>query len=211
MGHSLAHKQQTHDRIVQLAAQRFRELGIGGVSIADLMKDAGLTHGGFYKHFESRDDLVAEALAVALESSGATRRQYGADTFESLVVAYLSKKHRDTLESACALSALVNDISRARGDARALYTEQLRRGLAGIAGLLDSPADSAHSEAIVAFSAMVGALGLARAVDDAALSKALLDTVRDYLLKHFAHASESQNDRSKAKTKRPLRQTRSKG
>src|SRR5882672_9517707 len=70
MGHSQADKDDSHDRIVRVAAARFRETGVDGIGVADLMRDAGLTHGGFYRHFASRDDLVAEAIARALRDGG---------------------------------------------------------------------------------------------------------------------------------------------
>src|SRR5712671_7393480 len=99
MGHSKAEKTETHKRIVKIASRRFREDGLAGVGIADLMKDAGLTVGGFYKHFDSRDDLVAEAVGSALEL---WKRQVDAAasggppvTYKSLVDDYLSEAHRD--------------------------------------------------------------------------------------------------------------------
>ncbi|RWA50068.1 hypothetical protein AU476_29075 [Cupriavidus sp. UYMSc13B] len=191
MGHSQTQKQQTHESIVQLAAQRFRELGLEGLSIANLMKEAGLTHGGFYKHFESRDDLVAEALAAALESNNEARMARR-DTFETSVEAYLNRKHRDSPGNGCAVSALVNDIGRARGDARAIYTAQVRNSLSRIAGLLGTADGASHdAEALVAYSAMVGALCLSRAVDDPALSAKIMTTVREYLVAQFAPATTS--------------------
>ena len=186
MGHSQTQKQQNHERIVQLAARRFRELGIDGLSIANLMKEAGLTHGGFYKHFESRDDLVVQAVGAALENSGAAHRTRKADIFPALVESYLSNRHRDAPGQGCALGALASDMSRAPHDARALYTVQLRTSLAHIAELVGV---GTQAEAIVAFSAMVGALNLARAVNDPALSAEVLSTVRDYLVKHFKLAT----------------------
>src|SRR5580704_16258233 len=98
MGHSQADKAESHDRIVQVAAARFREAGVDGVGVADLMKDAGLTHGGFYRHFESRDELVAEAIERALADGGrvveaiATSKQA---SWARLVDGYLSAAHRD--------------------------------------------------------------------------------------------------------------------
>ncbi|QQX86609.1 TetR/AcrR family transcriptional regulator [Cupriavidus necator] len=185
MGHSQTQKQHNHERIVQLAAQRFRELGIDGLSIANLMKEAGLTHGGFYKHFESRDDLVAQAVGAALAGSESTRRASKADTFSAFVESYLSKRHRDKPGQGCAIGALANDMSRAPEDARTLYTAQLCSSLDHVAELLDTSATTAEAnqtEAIVAFSTMVGALVLARAVNDPALSEQILSTVRDHLL-----------------------------
>lgn len=188
MGHSQANKQQTHERIVQIAAQRFREQGIDGLSIANLMKEAGLTHGGFYKHFESRDELVVEAVAAALESSNSARRAQQTGSYQALVEAYLSEDHRGSPGTGCAVGALVNDMGRAHDEARALYTEQLRSKIAGIAQRLHTAGDAGRSQAIVTISAMVGALGLARAVNDPELSEEIMATVRGYLLADFAPA-----------------------
>ncbi|KAA0694225.1 TetR/AcrR family transcriptional regulator [Halopseudomonas laoshanensis] len=185
MGHSRASKQQSHEHIVSTAAKRFRESGVDGVSIANLMKEAGLTHGGFYKHFTSRDDLVTEALEVALASSRKRYSSGGDAAFESFVTGYLSIKHRDNPGEGCAVAALANDIPRARGDSKALFTTHLERSFDWIADLLGAEHPDARARAIVAFSTMVGALGFARALDNEALSQEVLDTVKDYLLRHL--------------------------
>src|SRR5258707_13931244 len=116
MGHSQHQKIKTHERIVRTAAKRFREKGIEGVAIADLMKEVGLTVGGFYKHFDSRDDLVAEALRSAL---GTWRRQAdlaasGAPplTYAKLVDDYLSEGHRDHPGTPYAVGALAGVLTR---------------------------------------------------------------------------------------------------
>lgn len=192
MGHSQSQKQQTHERIVEVAAQRLCELGLEGLSIANLMKEVGLTHGGFYKHFESRDELVSEALVYAFASTQA--RSAARATFQAMVSAYLSKRHRDSPGNGCAVAAVVNDMGRAHEDARALYSEQVRKSLGTIGGLLGAADDAGHDAgAIVALSTMVGALGLARAVDDPALSGKILASVQDFLLAQFDSAS-ARND-----------------
>lgn len=178
MGHSRASKQATHERVVNIAAQRFCERGLEGVSIADLMKEAGLTHGGFYKHFDSREQLVSEALTAAFNRSKATPRR----TLETLLTQYLSTEHRDAPGAGCAVGALVNDIGRSEAGARDLYTQKLLANIDGIARLLGSEDHAKRAEAIVLFSAMVGAIGLARAVSDEGLSQEILDTVRDAFL-----------------------------
>src|SRR5260221_11559349 len=110
MRHSQTEKAKTHERIVAIAAKKFREEGLAGLGIADLMKEAGLTVGGFYKHFKSRDALVAEAVDSALElwqrqveSAASGGHQV---TYESLVDGYLSETHRDHPAVACAVGAL---------------------------------------------------------------------------------------------------------
>src|SRR6266852_897773 len=110
MGYSKAQKAKTHERIVKLASRRFREEGLAGVGIAELMKEAGLTVGGFYKHFDSRDDLVAEALSSAF---GGWKRRVDAATsggragsYAKLIDEYLNEVHRDNPGTGCAFSAL---------------------------------------------------------------------------------------------------------
>ncbi|EMO9597376.1 TetR/AcrR family transcriptional regulator [Pseudomonas aeruginosa] len=189
MGHSQASKQSTHERIVGIAAERFCELGIDGLSIANLMKEAGLTHGGFYKHFESRDQLVAEALVAAFQRSDDRQRTYQS-TFETLVSEYLSTEHRDAVGTGCAVGALVSDIGRVQGEARNLYTQKLRTNIKGISALVGTAKGATRADAIVAFSAMVGALGLSRAVADDELSLEILSTVREFLLSNFGTNSQ---------------------
>ncbi|MHA5498415.1 TetR/AcrR family transcriptional regulator [Pseudomonas aeruginosa] len=188
MGHSQASKQATHDRIVSIAAERFCELGIDGLSIADLMKEAGLTHGGFYKHFESRDQLVAEALDAAFQRSDDPGRTHKA-SFDTLVSEYLSLEHRDSVGTGCAVGALVSDMGRIEGEAQELYTRKLKANIKGISALLGSAEGAKRAEAIVVFSAMVGALGLSRAVADDELSQEILSTVQTFLLNSFGPSS----------------------
>jgi len=116
MGHSKSAKGKTHKRIVTIASKRFREEGLAGIGIAELMKEAGLTVGGFYKHFKSRDDLVAESVGSAL---GFWKRQVDAAasggppvTYESLVDDYLSE-HIAIIQALAAQSALWQEISHA--------------------------------------------------------------------------------------------------
>jgi len=186
LGHSKVQKSRTHKRIVAIASKRFRERGLTGFGIAELMKEAGLTVGGFYKHFDSRDELVAEAVSSAF---GIWQRQKEAAesgghplSFAKLIDDYLSDVHRKNPGTGCAFSALATEIARSDKRTRALASEQVRSDLELIAGLLpgeDKPA--ARSRAILTFSALVGALALARAVLDEALAHEILKTVGDLL------------------------------
>src|SRR5713226_5467995 len=186
MGHSRADKNKTHKRIVKIAARRFREEGLAGVGIAELMKEAGLTVGGFYKHFNSRDDLVAEAVSSAF---GTWKRQKDATasggpplTYAKLIDDYLNEAHRDDPGTGCAYSALAEEISRSDKRTRALASEQIRNDIQLIAGLLPGKnRRAARSRAILTFSALVGAMSLARAVSDQALSREILKTVAEVL------------------------------
>src|SRR6266487_4772785 len=140
MGHSRAEKAKTHKHIVSIASKKFREEGLAGVGIAELMKEAGLTVGGFYKHFDSRDDLVAEAVSSAF---GTWKRQVDDAasggppmTYTKLIDDYLNEAHRDDPGTGCAYSALAEEISRSDKRTRALASEQIRNDLQLIAGLL---------------------------------------------------------------------------
>jgi len=190
MGYSKAQKTRTHKRIVSIASKRFREKGLAGFGIAELMKEAGLTVGGFYKHFDSRGDLVAEAVNSAF--GGWKRRVDAAKSggppvsYEKLIDDYLSEAHRDNPGTGCAFSALAPEIARSDKRTRALTSEQVQSDIQLIAGLLPAKDKRmARSRAILAFSALVGAMSLARAVSDVALSREILAAVAE-LLKNSA-------------------------
>ena len=186
MGHSKAQKTKTHKRIISIASKRFREKGLARVGIAEVMKEAGLTVGGFYKHFDSRDDLVAEAVSSAF--GGWKRRVDAAKaggppvSLAKLIDDYLDEAHRDNPGTGCAFSALAPEIARSDKQTRALTSEQVRNDIQLIAGLLPGKDKSrARSRAILTFSALVGAMSLARAVSDEGLSREILETVGQFL------------------------------
>src|SRR5436190_957365 len=178
MGHSRAGKRQHHDQIVGVAASRFREDGVDGVGVADLMRDAGLTHGGFYRHFESREELVAEAVERALHDGGqamAAVAESPLDPLAAVIDAYLSTTHRDNLASSCAVTTLAADVARSSPRARAAYTSQVGVYIEMLTRLLPAvPSDRRRATAITTLSTLVGAVSMARAVDDDALSREIL-------------------------------------
>jgi TetR/AcrR family transcriptional repressor of nem operon len=189
MRHSKAEKAKTHERIVAIASKRFREEGLAGIGIADLMKDAGLTVGGFYKHFNSRDALVAEAVGSALEL---WKRQVDAAasggppvTYESLVDEYLSEAHRNHPGTGCPVSALAGDLARTDRRTRALVSRKVRDNIELLATLVrntnKTDSGSARAQAILTYCALVGAIGLARAVSDDELSREILKTAAQRL------------------------------
>ena len=189
MRHSQAEKAQTHERIVAIASKRFREKGLAGIGIADLMKEAGLTVGGFYKHFNSRDALVAEAVGNALEL---WKRQLDAGaaggppfTFQSLVDEYLSETHRDHPGAGCPVGALAGDLAHSDKRTRALVSRKIRDNIELLATLIrktmEVDSGSARSQAILTYCALVGAIGMARAVSDEQLSREILKTVAQAL------------------------------
>ena len=179
MGSSQADKAASHDRIVNVAAARMRRDGVNGVGVAELMQEAGLTHGGFYRHFSARDELVAEAVECALaqgsERAISAAARGGKRAFTALVDGYLSVAHRDRPESGCAVAGLAEDVSRADARTRAAYGRQVEKYLDVLAGLTPSADPAAdRRQAYLVLSALVGAVAMARAVGDSDLSEEIL-------------------------------------
>lgn len=185
MGHSKAAKAETHERIVAMAAGLFRELGVNGISVADLMQSAGLTQGGFYRHFASREALVAEAVERALADGGAAADAIAASprsTIGTLVDAYLSPSHRDNVATGCAVTAMATDVSRGDDRVRTAYARQVGRYVVLIAQLTAHvPRKKRRALALEALATLVGAVSMARAVDDDALSREILATAASAL------------------------------
>jgi TetR/AcrR family transcriptional repressor of nem operon len=168
------------ERIVETAAQRFRELGFDGIGVADLMKEAGLTHGGFYGHFSSKEDLIAEASDRALMRSIAlftdvAERTRG-DPLPAIAGAYLTTGHRDKPGEGCLLAALGSDVSRQGPTVRRAVTDHLRAAVDLLAKLVPGKSKTARRQkAISTYATLVGTMVMARAVDDRALSQEILD------------------------------------
>lgn len=184
MGHSQADKAQSRERILRKAADAVRDTGLESVSVGKLMRSVGLTHGGFYNHFASRSDLLARALerALAEGAKAATASMKPGDaprSYDTRVRGYVSRAHRDARTSGCAIAALASDVARADLASREVMTAHLD-------GFVDQLAQSLHSDdtgdALLAVSAMVGAVLLARVQTDPKKSDALLKSVRDRLL-----------------------------
>ena len=171
---------QNRERIVEAAAQLFRERGFDGIGVADLMKQAGLTHGGFYGHFSSKDDLIAEASARALTRSlvlwGKLAERASGDPLSAVAGAYLASSHRDNPGAGCLLAALGTDVSRQGPAVRHAATDHLRSAFDLVAKLVRGTSKAARRQkAISTYATLVGAMVLARAVDDRALSQEILD------------------------------------
>jgi TetR/AcrR family transcriptional repressor of nem operon len=171
------------ERVLDTAARLFRERGFNGVGVADLMREAGLTHGAFYGQFASKEDLMAQACARAYEQlhehwSKAAARTPG-KPLAGIVSSYLSTAHRDAPGSGCATAALGAEASRENAPLRRAFTEGTRAQLDALAQLEPgtTPAER-RRRAAVTLSAMVGAMVLARALDDDALSKEILRSVK---------------------------------
>jgi TetR/AcrR family transcriptional regulator, transcriptional repressor for nem operon len=187
MGYSKASKANTHTRLVEAAASRFKERGVDGISLADLMKDLKLTHGGFYKHFGSRDELVTEALELAMKQSSEVMRKHGLGPdkpdLPRFIDFYLDETHRDGRADGCAVAALAGDAPRKSAAVQAQFREHIDGILGALAALLKpaSPQEPRES-AILVLCALYGALMTARAVGDSPLSREILRTVRKRVL-----------------------------
>ncbi len=171
------HKEQTRQRIIKVASERFRKDGVEAVGIAGLMAEAGLTHGGFYAHFESKEDLLREAMVAAMDTTR-ERLNRAAETngLEGLVRRYLRPSHRDTPQDGCTIASLVAEIARHEPQTRAVFSRRVEAFLARIAAHLpERPEAQKQPAAIGILSVLLGALQLSRAVTDPALSDAILE------------------------------------
>jgi TetR/AcrR family transcriptional regulator, transcriptional repressor for nem operon len=179
-------KEATHERIVDAAARAIRRSGYSGTGVADIMKDAGLTHGGFYAHFESREAMLAEAADRAGAESVATLERIASGAprekaLQTLIRGYLSKEHLESAESGCPIAALGSEMPRQAPEVRRAATRRIKEAIDLVARQLpDWGKPSAHEQALATLSTMVGAMVLARAVDDPKLS----DAFRSAALKH---------------------------
>lgn len=178
-------KEVTHTRIVETAARAIRRSGYDGTGVADIMKEAGLTHGGFYAHFPSRDAMLAEAADRAGADTIAIAEHIFAEVpqdqaLQALMHAYLSNEHTANIENGCALAALGSEMPRQAPEVRKASTRRIKEMINLIESRLPGQSN-ARDEALVMVSTMVGALLLARAVDD----QELCDAFRQAALKHY--------------------------
>ena len=182
---------KTRKRIVAAASAELREHGIVATGLADLMKAAGLTRGGFYKHFRSKADLLREVTTASIESSTATMKantdkRPGQKGLNAAVASYLSPDHRDRPRNGCPLAAMGVELARADGKTRAAATEGFLNYVEVLASHCDSlPPDQAKKRAIAAATTMIGALTMARVVKDAKLSESILKHAADSILRSF--------------------------
>lgn len=183
----------THERIVEVAARTLRRNGYGGVGVADVMKQAGLTHGGFYAHFESREALLAEAIERAGRDSAAvmnrridTSRERGQSPFRGLVEGYLSENHLSRVEDGCVVAALGSEMPRQSPELLALSTQRVRSLIEMVQRAL--PEGSAPEQAMVIAASMVGTLQLARTMGANEQGKAMLAATRNALLAQYDSA-----------------------
>lgn len=212
MPYTAEHKRRTRQRIVREAAHAFREQGLDGVSIPEVMGQAGLTHGGFYAHFPSKDALIAASFAEGFGESAERLLDQGeglpsGEALTTIIRAYLSRAHRDTPATGCVVPALTGEVARGSAEVRAGFTVALRAYAHRLAALLPTvnattaPTDR-DADALALLAGMAGALQLARAVDNPALSDAILLRARRLYTEAFVESgaasattmSETQGD-----------------
>lgn len=184
---SRAEAAQNRERIIDTAAKLFRERGFDGIGVADLMKSAGMTHGGFYGHFASKEDLMAQACARALEGGLDAFQQMASHDRKSALAAiassYLSPEHRDQPGAGCVLAALGADAARHGAPVRATFTQAIRSAVELLTDLVAGRARHVKRQrALAIYASMVGAVVLARAVDDEELSTEILKSVLESIV-----------------------------
>jgi TetR/AcrR family transcriptional repressor of nem operon len=188
MRYSKEHKQETHERIVKKASVRLREKGAHGIGVADLMKEAGLTHGGFYAHFDSREALVIEAFNYAMDRANERWRKLAEDIppekrFATIVDAYLSTIHRDDPGHGCAVPTLGAEIARESPKTRRAFAARLERMIEMMADQMpDLPRKAARKQAMAAIATMMGALVMSRIAGSGEFSNEILSAGREAVL-----------------------------
>jgi TetR/AcrR family transcriptional repressor of nem operon len=188
MRYSREHKLETHARIVKKASVRLREKGAHGIGVADLMKDAGLTHGGFYAHFDSREALVIEAFTHAMDRSTERWRKLTEQTppekrLATIVNSYLTPLHRDDPGHGCAVPALGAEIARESAKTRRVFAGRLEQMIDMLAAQIpDVPRKAARKQAMAALATMMGTLVMARIAGSGDFSDEILGAGREALL-----------------------------
>ncbi len=179
------HKAETRKRIVSAAARLFRQRGYDGVGVDAVMNEAGLTAGGFYAHFPSKEALFAEAMVTALGGEknlrASSRRAAADDPLRDLIFSYLSRTHRDQVADGCPLPALTTDVARASHSTREIYEQKFLSSLNNIEAVLPAGADRDMALAVIA--QCVGGLMISRAVKDEELSNRILKACRAAAMK----------------------------
>lgn len=203
MRYSKEHKLETHARIVRKASVRLREKGAHGIGVADLMKEAGLTHGGFYAHFDSREALLIEAFGYAMDRSMEYWRKTTADTspekrLATIVDSYLTAVHRDEPGRGCAVPTLGAEIARESPKARKAFAAKLEQMVEMIAEtMIDLPPKAAHKQAAAALATMMGTLVLSRIAGNGEFSDDILAAGREAVLSRAAQAKVAKKARAK--------------
>jgi AcrR family transcriptional regulator len=168
-------KDATRQRIMEVAAERFRCDGIAASGLAGIMNHAGLTNGAFYPHFQSKGELVRESLAAAMDDQSNQLQGIIADGgLEAAIAAYLSPEHRDNPGTGCTLAALLPELARQPLDTRSLCSERILGAVREMASALPTQARDPEAVALGIYATLIGTLQLARAVNGTALSERIL-------------------------------------
>jgi TetR/AcrR family transcriptional repressor of nem operon len=189
MRKSKAETAKTRQRIIEVASESIRKRGIEATGVAEIMAAAGLTHGGFYRHFDSKEELVREAIALTRKDFVAgtvAAADEGADAMLKHFQDYATARHRDDLGTGCALAANGSEIVRTDAQTRHLATEGFRQIYEKAAPFMHSQDDESQMEtAISVMTNMIGALTMSRLVDDPKLSEKILEVTRRRIAKTF--------------------------
>jgi TetR/AcrR family transcriptional repressor of nem operon len=194
MRYSKEHKQETHARIVRKASVRLREKGAHGIGVADLMKEAGLTHGGFYAHFDSREALVIEAFNYAMDRAMERWRKVAEQIppekrLETIVDFYLTALHRDDPGHGCSVPALGAEIARENAKTRRAFAIRLEEMIDMMADqILDVPRKSARRQAMATIATMMGTMVMSRITGTGEISDEILAAGREAVLGRAAAA-----------------------
>jgi TetR/AcrR family transcriptional repressor of nem operon len=208
MRYSREHKLETHERIVKKASVRLREKGAHGIGVADLMKEAGLTHGGFYAHFDSREALVIEAFAHAMDRSTERWRKLAEQTppekrLATIVESYLTTVHRDDPGHGCAVPTLGAEIARESPKTRKAFAAKLEQMIDMLADLIpEVPRKAARKQAMAALATMMGTMVLARIAGTGDFSEEILGAGRDAVLDRAKPTKRAAKKSTPAKTPR---------
>lgn len=185
------HKAETHQKIVKDASRRVRAEGLTGAAVSSVMRDTGLTHGGFYKHFESKDQLVMESLSEAFGEMADRLTQAGERSrpetaWKAIVKTYLSPEHCDHAECGCPLAALAPELARANATMKAQILEEMAKYKNRMLLFMPGRRIADKERAFFAiFSTMIGAVEMARVLPEPAMREKVLATARDFLLGSF--------------------------
>jgi TetR/AcrR family transcriptional repressor of nem operon len=191
MRYQAEHKVEIHQKIVEDASRRVRAEGMTGAAVSAVMQDAGLTHGGFYKHFGSKDDLLLESLSEAFREIAARLTEAGEQSrpgtaWKAIVKTYLSSEHCDHVECGCPLAALAPELARADKAMKAQTLQELVKYKSRMLPLMPGRRAADKERAFFAiFSTMIGAVAIARILPDQAARASVLASARDFLLRSF--------------------------
>lgn len=175
MRYEKGRKDASRQRILDVAAKRFRSKGIAASGLAGIMSEAGLTNGAFYPHFHSKTELVRECMVTAMESQSKQVRELMAEGgLEAIIAAYLSPEHRDHPEKGCPSAALLPEIARESQETRTLYEEHLLTAVQQIASALTQREPDSEEKILALLATLVGTLQMARAVKGTTLSDRIL-------------------------------------